>query len=287
MSPDLRGAALMTVSMAGFALEDLFLKAATRTLPLGQVMVIMGLSGMVVFAALARNARQPALPRALLSKVVLLRSMAELAGRLFYGLAIALIPLSTASAILQATPIVVVLGAVFLFGEKVGARNWMLILAGLGGVFLILRPGLEGFDALSLLAVAGMAGFAFRDLATRAAPVALGDNQLGVVGFAMLGLAGCGLLLWSGGARWPDAEAAAMVAGTTVFGLLGYGFLTRAMRTGTVAFVTPFRYTRLIFALVLGGVVLGERPDLPTLAGSAIIVACGIALLSGQRHKRR
>jgi drug/metabolite transporter (DMT)-like permease len=284
MTANLRGALLMVASMAGFAVEDLLLKSAARHVPVGQVALMMGLAGMAVFAAIALRAGQRPVPRAILSPVMALRSLAEVGGRLFYALAIALIPLSTASAILQATPILVVLGAAVLFGEKVGARRWVLIGLGFAGVLMIIRPGVAGFDALSLLAVAGMAGFAARDLATRAAPLSLSDAQLGVVGFAMLALSGAVLLGWSGGAVWPDAWALALVAGTTLFGLLGYGFLTRAMRTGEVSAVTPFRYSRLIFALILGVVVLGERPDAFTLAGAALIVGCGLALMLGPRR---
>jgi drug/metabolite transporter (DMT)-like permease len=68
--------------------------------------------------------------------------------------------------------------------------------------------------------------------------------------------------------------------GAAVFGILGYSFLTRAMRTGDVSAVTPFRYTRLLFALVLGAVVFNERPDLATLIGSAMIVGCGVLILA-------
>ena len=89
------------------------------------------------------------------------------------GRPIALTPISTASAILQATPLVVVLGAALLFGEKVSGLRWALITNGFLGVMIILRPGAEGFSALSLLALIAMAGFAGRDLATRAAPLGL------------------------------------------------------------------------------------------------------------------
>jgi drug/metabolite transporter (DMT)-like permease len=60
--------------------------------------------------------------------------------------------------------------------------------------------------------------------------------------------------------------------GAAVFGIVGYSFLTRAMRTGEVCSVTPFRYTRLLFAMVLGVTLFGEQPDLLTLVGSAMIV---------------
>jgi drug/metabolite transporter (DMT)-like permease len=269
----------MVAAMAGFAVEDMFLKYATQSLPVGQVMVLFGLGGMAGFAVMVRRRGETVLHPAILSRPILLRSMCEVAGRLFYTLAIALTALSSASAILQATPLVVVAGAALILGETVGWRRWLAIAAGFAGVLVILRPGLDAFSPLSLLAVAGMLGFAGRDLATRAAPPALSNLQLGVYGFAMLIPAGAGLLATTGGAVWPGpATAAALVAATCV-GVAAYYALTVAMRTGEVSVVTPFRYTRLIFALILGIAVFGERPDMATLAGSAIVVVSGIYTL--------
>jgi drug/metabolite transporter (DMT)-like permease len=266
----------MTASMAGFAVEDLFIKSAARSLPPGQIILTMGLVGVLVFALMSRRAGEPVAPAAFRSRAMLVRSGFEIAGRVFYALALALTPLSTTSAILQATPLVVIAGAALIFGETVGWRRWAAVLVGLAGVLLILRPGMTGFSILSLLAVAGMLGFAGRDLATRAAPKTLSNRQLGTLGFAMLAIAGALILSWTGGARLPSLPEAGLVACATAFGILGYHALTSAMRTGAVAAVTPFRYTRLVFALILAAAVLGERPDGLTLAGAGLIVAAGL-----------
>ena len=154
---------------------------------------------------------------------------------------------------------------------------------GFVGVLVILRPGMAGFSPLSLLAVAGLIGFAGRDLATRAAPKVLSNRQLGTLGFAMLGLAGAILLGWSGGAHLPDLRGLGLLAGASTFGILGYHALTGAMRTGEVAVVTPFRYTRLVFAMILAMAVFGERPDTATWIGAALVVASGIYTLTRRR----
>jgi drug/metabolite transporter (DMT)-like permease len=283
-SHNLAGSLWMIAAMAGFAVEDAFLKSAASHVPLGQVLVIMGLSGALAFAALSIAQGQGPFPAELFRRTMILRSAFEIGGRLFYALAVALTPISTASAILQATPLVVVTGAAVIFGERVGAVRWALIGAGFVGVLIILRPGLAGFDALSIFAVLGLIGFAGRDLATRAAAPSLSMAQLGVAGFAVLAASGVILMLWAGQAVWPSALVWAQIAGTTLFGLLGYGALTQAMRTGQVSAVTPFRYTRLLFAMILGVTVFGERPDGATLLGAAVIVGCGSILL-GQRRR--
>ncbi len=282
-SDNLRGSLWMMGSMAGFALEDGFLKAASGAVPLGEVLVVEGLCGILWFSLMALRAGAPPLPRAVLSRTMAIRSGFEIVGRMFYALAIALTPISVASAILQATPLVVVPGAAILFREKVGLFRWSLIVVGFLAVLLILRPGLEGFSALSLLAVTGMLGFAGRDLATRAAPPALSNAQLGVAGFSVLATSGLLILAHTGGLALPSPHALILLAGASVFGIAGYGALTRAMRTGEVSAVTPFRYSRLVFALAVGVLAFGERPDAQTLLGSAIIVTCGLALLTRRR----
>ncbi len=276
MNDNRRGAVLMTGAMAGFAVEDLLLKAAARTMPPGEVLLIEGLAGACLFAILSHRRGDAVLPAAFLSRGMLIRSAFEVSGRLFYALAIALTTLSATSAILQATPLVVIAGAALVFGERVSLQRWLAVLVAFAGVLLILRPGMEGFSPLLLLAVAGMLGFAGRDLATRAAPRGLSNRQLGTLGFLMLALAGAVMLGWTGGARLLDMRETALVLGCTLSGTLAYHALTGAMRIGQVAAVTPFRYTRLLFAILLSVALLGERPDLATLAGSALIVVAGL-----------
>jgi drug/metabolite transporter (DMT)-like permease len=285
MTDNLRGSLLMVLAMLGFAFEDAFVKLASRHLPLGEVLALMGAIGMALFTALALHGGTPPLPRSLLTRTMALRSASEIIGRVFYGLALALTPISQASAILQATPLVVVLGAAVLFGERVGLMRWLLIFAGFMGVMIIIRPGLEGFSALSLLAVLGLLGFAGRDLATRAAPLTLSNAQLGVAGFLMLALSGIILTAINANVVAPTPLAVALTFGAACFGVLAYMALTQAMRTGEVGVVTPFRYSRLLFALCIGYGLFGERPDALTLLGSAVIVACGIFILSQSRRR--
>lgn len=286
MTPNLRGSLYMIGSMAGFAVEDAFLKAASRQIPVGEAILIIGLTGVVVFSMIALRSGQQPVPAAMFSRTMAIRSVFEITGRLFYALAIALTPISIASAILQATPLVVVLGAALIFGETVGLKRWLLLLLGFVGVLIILRPGLEGFSALSLLALIAMVGFAGRDLATRAAPLALSNAQLGVTGFIMLTLSGIIITAVTGKTEMPTLQTLGMLAGAAAFGISAYAALTTAMRNGEVGVVTPFRYTRLLFAMILGVTVFAERPDTATLFGSAVIVACGVIILTGNRQKR-
>lgn len=284
---NIRGILWMIAAMAGFALEDSFVKLAAGSLPLGPVVTVFGLGGFLFFAALTLGRGQPLVTADTLSRAVLLRAVFEVIGRTGYFLGITLTPLSNASSILQASPLFVTLGAALVFGEHVGWRRWIAILAGFIGVLIVLRPGLEGFTAASLFTLVGTLGFAARDLGTRAAPKSLSNLQLAVYGFAVLIPTGLVLSLFTGPVAMPDARGAAFVALAIVCGIAGYYSITAAMRLGEVGVVTPFRYTRLLFALILGFAVFGERPDALTLVGGAIIVASGLyTILREARLKR-
>lgn len=285
MSDNLRGSMFMVLAMLGFAIEDMLLKrVAAAGMPVGEILIFFGAGGCLLFAALTHVQGQSIWHPAVVSPRMLAKAGFEVMGRLFYTLAIAFTALSSASAILQATPLVVVAGAALIFGEKVGWRRWSAILLGLFGVLVILRPGLEGFTWASLLAVLGLLGFAGRDLATRAAPKVLTNFQLGIYGFLAMVPTGAALLTWQGGAVLPDAMMAVQLGVAVVVGVAAYWALTVAMRTGEVSVVTPFRYTRLVFALILGVLVFGERLDAATMIGSAIVVSAGLYTLVRTRR---
>lgn len=274
------GSLWMIASMAAFAIEDSLFKAVAATVPVGEMLMLFGAGGALIFACLAMLTKDRLYHADVLSRPMLIRMCFEITGRLFYVLAVAITPLSSATAILQATPIVVVAGAAIFFGERVGWMRWSAIFMGLLGVLIVLRPGTEAFSPLSILAVIGMLGLAGRDLASRAAPKSLSTVVLGFYGFLTVIVAGSIFALWQGKAFvLPDGYASALMIGVICVGVFAYSALMKAMRMGDVSVVTPFRYSRLIFGVGLGIVVFGERLDAPTFVGCLLIVATGLFIM--------
>jgi len=277
---NLLGSFWMVAAMAIFAIEDAFIKAAALALPVGQILIIFGLGGAFVFACLARLNKEPLFVREVVSRPMRIRVAFEIVGRLFYVLAISLIPLSVATVILQATPLVVVAGAALIFGEKVGWRRWGAIFIGLIGVVVIVQPGADGFSALSILAIVGMIGFAGRDLASRAAPAMVSTLILGLYGFLSIVVAGVLYSLWQAVPFVrPSGEISLFLLAAVLAGVAAYSCLMKAMRTGEVSAVTPFRYTRLLFGIALGVGLFGEQLSFSMLVGSGLIVASGLFIL--------
>lgn len=140
MSANKTGAGFMILAMGAFALEDSFFKAATQLTSVSSALIAFGLMGLVIFASLSLRAGEAVWHPACLKRTMLIRSAFELMGRLFFGLALAHAPLSSTSAILQAAPIVVTLGAIFIFAEAVGWRRWIAMALGFLGVLVVIRP---------------------------------------------------------------------------------------------------------------------------------------------------
>lgn len=274
---NLRGSLLMVAAMAGFALEDMLIKQMAAALPIGQILALLGAAGTLVFGALALARGQRVWSPALLSRPVILRNLGEMVASASFVSAFVLTTLSSASAILQALPLAVTLGAAVFLGESVGWRRWTAIIIGFVGVLLIIRPGLAGFAPASLFAVLAVAALALRDLAVRTVPPSVTSGQLSVWGFATLIPTGLLMMLIMGeGATLPALPDLARLATAFVFGGLGYYALVGATRTGDVAVVVPYRYTRLLFAMILGALLFDERPDTLTLSGAALIVGAGL-----------
>lgn len=280
-----RGAALMVLSMLGFALEDMFIKLLADAVSVGQILFMLGVGGSCVFGAVVLTQGRRLLTREMLSVPIGLRALGEIAGTMAFVSAIVLTPISSASAILQATPLVVTLGAALFLGETVGWRRWSAIIAGLLGVLLIIRPGMDSFSPLSLLAVIAVFALATRDIATRRVPPTISTMQLSFLGFVVIIPSGLILMGAQGTAFTPLAATEWLYISTALgIGLFAYYAIVAAMRVGEVSFVTPFRYARLLFALIIGIAVFDESPDALTLTGAAIIVASGIYTVWRERR---
>jgi len=267
----------MIASMAAFAIEDAFLKTVTKQLPVGQVLMMFGAAGLCVFALMARRAGVSIFQAQVLTKNMLFRAVFEFFGRLFYVLAIALTPMSSATAILQSAPLFVVLGARIFLREKVDAKTWIAIFLGLFGVLIILRPSATDFSLLSLLALIGTLGFVGRDLFSRTAPSSLTKEVLGFYGFTTMLIAGACYAVWDGKPFVSlQAQQFLMLAAALLAGVIAYTALMTAMRTGSIGAVTPYRYSRLLFGISIGVIVFGEQLDTPMLLGCAIVIGAGL-----------
>jgi S-adenosylmethionine uptake transporter len=276
-------AGLMTLSMAAFTINDTFLKALSDEVPLSEALFLRGCmtSALIVWLAWQQGVltlRIAAADRARIG----LRAVAEAGAAFFFLTALFSMPIANATAVLQALPLTVALASALFMGERLGWRRMAAILVGLAGVMLILRPGPDGFTLHALSALLAVAAITARDLLTRGL-----SGQVPSVMVALVGSVGVTLLGAALGAAdqwvWPSLRAWLQLSGSALFILAAYLLSIMVMRVGDIGFVAPFRYTGLIWALVLGLLVFGEWPDALTLLGAAIVAGTGIYTILRER----
>lgn len=278
-SDNLTGAALMIASMAAFTVNDTMMKALAGEVPLNQLLFLRGVLTTVAVAAIAActgalRARPPRRDWAFIGW----RTLAEIGAAYFFLTALFNMPLANVSAILQALPLTVTLAAWAFLREPVGWRRLLAIALGFAGVMLIIRPGATDFNAWSLYALVAVGCVTLRDLATRRLSAAT-PSMLVVLITSTAVMAAFGLASLSGdwAAMAPREIGLTLGAAVTIVG--GYLFSIMVMRVGEIGVVAPFRYTGLLWALVLGWAVFGDWPDLLTLLGAAIVAASGLYTL--------
>ncbi|NPD15862.1 DMT family transporter [Xinfangfangia sp. D13-10-4-6] len=281
-----RATIMMIASMAAFAVEDTFLKVAAISMPPGQVLVINGLLGGGIFAILAMMRGEKVFSLDALRGKALVRNLSEGVAAFTYLLALAIVPMAMASALLQASPLMITAGAALFLGETVGWRRWISIVTGFVGVMIILKPWESGIDIAGLSMVGCVIALSVRDLVTRRLPPHLGTMSLSAWGVLASVPAGLLLMLYRGDGFETPAPDKALVLGCAVFvGLIGYYLVVEAMRIGEVSAVAPFRYTRLVFAFLLAIVFLGEELSLNVLLGSGLVILSGLYMF-GRARKR-
>lgn len=283
---NLKGAALMVVSMAAFTLNDACMKLLAGDMPLFQAIFLRGVLSSVLIYLVARQmgAIRLRLPRRDWA-LIALRTGAELGSTFLFLTALFNMPLANVSAILQALPLTVALAVALVFGEPLGWRRLAAIAIGFVGVMLIVRPGAEGFNFYSLYALAAVGFVTVRDLAARRLSSAVPSVTVALLTALVISLAAGLASVWQG---WVpvDAGQLGLIATAALFILIGYLSSVMVMRVGEIGFVAPFRYTGLIWALVLGFVIFGDWPKPLTLLGAAIVVTTGLFTLYRERQFR-
>ncbi|WP_417415258.1 DMT family transporter [Hoeflea sp.] len=287
LSINIRGALFMSLSMAGFTFNDSIVKLLTDDLNVAQVMFLRGVVATLLIFLLARHRRALRPLRVLIDPWVGLRLIGEVGGTLTFLIGLSHIPLANASAILQALPLAVTMGAALFLSEPVGWRRWGAILAGFAGVLIIVRPGLEGFSPYALMIVGTVIFAAVRDIATRKINQAIPSLFLSTVTAAAVAVAGLALVWPMGGWRPVTAVDFGFISLAACLVLVGYQFIIMSMREGEISFIAPFRYTSFIWALLLGMVVFGEYPDAFMITGGVIVIGSGLYTLYRERIRSK
>ncbi len=279
LSENTVGALLMMASMAAYTLNDTLMKTLSGHVPLFQVIFLRGCltSGAVAVIAWRMGAFSRRISRRD-GRAIFLRVLGEVAGTYFFLTALYHMPLANVTSILQALPLAITLTAALVFGERIGWPRLSAICVGFIGVMMVVRPGAEGFNVYALYGLAAVGCLTLRDLATRSlsreTPSMLVTFATSVTVMAVFGLAALG-------GEWAPLGRADWLTIGGAAALIVAGYLTSIMvvRVGEISFTAPFRYTAILWALMLGWLVFGDWPAPIVLLGAGIIVASGLFTL--------
>ncbi len=287
LTENMRGAGLMMVSMAAFTFNDVCMKALAGEVPLFQAIFMRGvLTTLFMFIV----GRRMGLIRFKLPRkdwgLIALRTTGEIFATGFFLAALYIMPIANVTAILQALPLTIALAAALFLREHLGWRRIIAILVGLAGVMLIVRPGAAGFNTYSIYALAAVGFVTVRDLSSRRLSTNVPSFTVALIG-AISVTTVFGLAATTGEWVPVSAQIGGLIALASLFITGGYLASVAVMRVGEIGFTAPFRYTGLIWALILGWLVFAEWPDNWTLIGAAIVVATGVFTLYRERQARR
>ncbi len=276
----------MMGSMAAFTINDTLVKLVGQAIPLFQLVAMRGALATVLVFFLARHLGALHIDFSRHDKwLIAFRCVAELAATFFFLTALMHMPLANVTAVLQALPLTVTLGAALFFGEVIGWRRIVAIALGFFGMILIVRPGPDGFSIYAIYALIAVAAVTARDLITRRMSADVPSMVVTLATSLSITLAATIASILEG---WVPISTGPgmMIAGAAVFVLMGYLFSVMVMRVGEVGFVAPFRYSSLIWALGLGWVVFGDWPDGITMLGAALVVGAGMFTLFRERSRQ-
>ena len=277
---NLRGALLVMASMAGFCINDAFIKSLSVAVPIGQLIAVRGVFAVALLLAL--------LPRLGLrigrpERFTWLRAAGEVAVTFAFLAALARLPIGDTYTLYFAGPLLLTAGAALLLGEQVGPRRWAAVAVGFLGVLVVLGLPRE-WQAASLIALAAALLSVARDLVTRWIPASVGSGTVAAVTGVCVTLSG-----WVTAASgdwvplgWSDLGLCALAAlGVAA----GYTSFVIALRMGELSFIATFRYAGIPMAMLLGLLVWGDVPGPRMLAGAALIMGAGLYIVWRERKR--
>ena len=275
---------LILGSVLCFTLLDTITKFTTRLYPVALLVWARYTVQLIAMLVWLGPSMRGSLLRTGKLRLQLARGAVLLLSSVLFVNALRYLPLAEATAVNYSTPVLVVLLAVLLLGERMTRLRIAFVVAGIAGMLLIVRPGSELFQGGSLFALGAAACYAFYQIMTRM----LSGEKPQVVLFypALLGTVVMSLLAptfdWPAHVPW--THVVLIVLGG-LLGTLGHFLFILAFRHAPASAITPFTYMQLVFAMLVGWLVYAEFPDAFTLVGMAVIAGSGLYITLHERRR--
>lgn len=272
---NLRGIVSMLCAMALFIASDTMVKLAGAMMPPSQIMAVRGLMAVVLMGGIVLATVERARWHMVRGRLVAARAALEAVLAALFLVALPHLPLGEITVIMQIAPLVLTVLSAVVLAETIGWRRWSAVAAGFLGVVLVAQPTGEGVGTYVLIALIVPVLVAVRDIVTRKLDPQIPTAAVTfttTLSVCLLGFAGAPLECWT-----PlTPTALALLAASAALVSAANIFIIRAFRGVDVSVVSPFRYSSVVWAILLGYLIWGDIPNWLAVLGTLIIVASGL-----------
>ena len=280
-SEHLRGIVLMIGAYAMFSLLDASAKYLLPQLNPPTIVFMRYVIGLLLALLWIASRREPQLFRSEHPGTHALRGVLLLASTACNFTALQYLQLAQTAAIMFSNPLWVCALSHLMLKERVGPRRWAAVIAGFGGILIIMRPGLKGFHPAMLLSLLAALTVALYQLTTRRVGAKDESETSLFYGTLWGAVFAFPAVIFSfelpSGWQWP------LLAFAGFCGSFGHYLLIAAHRIAPASLLAPFSYTQIVWMTLLGFVLFGQIPDQMTLLGGVIVIASGLYVLHRER----
>ena len=286
ISENTKGAFLISLAAACYVMSDIFMKFLSSEISLFQITFLRGLLVTFFLFSYCYMSEASFFIKEWRDRIVItIRSILEVIMTYAFLAALFNMNVANANAILQLIPLIVLLGSFIFLRQSPKTYEWIAVLVGCFGAVIIIRPGASDFNFFTIHALVAVFCLSARDLLT----VRLNKNiPSNIVAFySALMLTVVSFLLSEDTHFFGKVDNSLFIVYTAIFVSIGYIASVSAMRYGEVIFVSPFRYTALLWASVMGFIFFGEIPKFSTLFGGSLIILAGIFVFYKSKDNKK
>ena len=286
ISENTKGAFLISLAAACYVMSDIFMKFLSSEISMFQITFLRGLLVTFFLFSYCYISKASFFIREWKDRFVIgIRSILEVIMTYTFLAALFNMNVANANAILQLIPLMVLLGSFAFLRQSPKTHEWIAVLVGCLGAVIIIRPGALDFNFYTIHALVAVFCLAARDLLTVRLNKKIPSNIVAFYSALMLTLAS--FLLSKEPVHFGDLSNSLFILYTAIFVSIGYIASVAAMRFGDVTFVSPFRYTALLWAMAMGIIFFQEIPKFTTLLGGLIIILAGTYIFYKSKGNRK
>lgn len=279
-----RSVLMMVGAMGCFVVNDAISKYVSQGMPSAQLIFLRGCMATSLVLLVVRALGATKRLGGVVQPRVAMRAAVDACATVLYLFSLFHLPLGTATAINLAAPLFMTVFAVVFLRERAGIARWAAVLLGFAGVLCVVRPDSQGIDGWALMCLVGALFQAARDLLTRRIDPTIPSIVVTLATSVAVALLAGALSLWQGWRPFTAGDLASLGL-ASAFLASAYFLLVQSMRQGDMSLTAPFRYSALLFAMLLGYVVWGDVPDTWAWIGIALLVGAGLHVVRSERGR--